>query len=275
MVPPAHDRPAPAAPRAPQPPPISRSDPGRRRRRSARGIVEVAQFGSNPGKLRMLLHAPPAGPPAGAPLILLLHGCGQEASSFARDAGWIALADRLGMPLLLPEQRPANNRGVLLQLVPARRYQARAGGGAVGAADGGRGLRRGSRAIRERVFVAGLSAGGAMAAALLCAYPDVFAGGAVLAGLPAGAASNAWEALRCMAQAPFPPDPEFWLARARAAAPARFAGRWPRSFDLAWARRITSCIPAMPPVWPRNGRRCTASRSTPPRRTHRCRACAA
>jgi poly(hydroxyalkanoate) depolymerase family esterase len=80
----------------------------------------------------------------------------------------------------------------------------------------------------ERVFIAGLSAGGAMAAALLAAYPDVFAAGAVVAGLPVGAASSTSEALRRMAEAGPAQSRTAWAALARRAAPADFAGPWPR-----------------------------------------------
>jgi poly(3-hydroxybutyrate) depolymerase len=50
--------------------------------------------------------------------------------------------------------------------------------------------------------VTGLSAGGAMTLAMPATYPDVFAAGAVIAGLPYGGATNAQEALRGMFQAP-------------------------------------------------------------------------
>jgi len=56
--------------------------------------------------------------------------------------------------------------------------------------------------IGRRIFVTGLSAGGAMTLAMLATYPDVFAAGAVIAGLPYGGATNAQEALRGMFQAP-------------------------------------------------------------------------
>ena len=75
------------------------------------GSVEVPDFGSNPGKLAMFVHSP-SGPPApGAPLIVLLHGCGQSAVAFARESGWTALSERFGVPLVLPEQAGENNHG--------------------------------------------------------------------------------------------------------------------------------------------------------------------
>ena len=52
----------------------------------------------------------------------------------------------------------------------------------------------------DRVFITGLSAGGAMTAVMLATYPNVFAGGAVIGGLAYGAASNIWQAVSAMAQ---------------------------------------------------------------------------
>jgi poly(hydroxyalkanoate) depolymerase family esterase len=193
----------------------------------ASGVVEVAEFGSNPGGLRMLVQAPSTPPAAGAPLVMVLHGCGQYAADFAADAGWSALAEALRFPLLLPEQPEANNghrcfnwfrptdvrrgRGEVLSL---RQMVAEAA------------TRFGSDP--KRVFVVGLSAGGAMAAALMAAYPDVFAGGAVIAGLPVGCATNASQALGVMAHAAAAESADVWAERARAAAPVRFGGPWPR-----------------------------------------------
>jgi feruloyl esterase len=54
----------------------------------------------------------------------------------------------------------------------------------------------------ERTFITGLSAGGAMTAAMLATYPDVFTGGAIIAGLPYGIASNVQQALNGMFQSP-------------------------------------------------------------------------
>jgi poly(hydroxyalkanoate) depolymerase family esterase len=79
-----------------------------------------------------------------------------------------------------------------------------------------------------RVFVAGLSAGGAMTAALLTAYPDVFAGGGVVAGMPVGTATDVGSALARMHSA----GSDARAALVECAAPARAGGivwpRWPR-----------------------------------------------
>ena len=51
---------------------------------------------------------------------------------------------------------------------------------------------------RSRIFVTGLSAGGAMASVMLATYPEIFAGGAIIAGLPYGSASSVQEAFEAM-----------------------------------------------------------------------------
>ncbi len=61
---------------------------------------------------------------------------------------------------------------------------------------------------RRRIFVTGLSAGGAMTSVMLATYPDVFAGGAVIAGLPFGVATNVRQALSGMFQSPSRPADE-------------------------------------------------------------------
>lgn len=189
-------------------------------------LVEVGQFGSNPGRLAMLLHIPPDLMPR-APLLVLLHGCGQTAAGFARQAGWLAFADQLGVPLLLPEQAEENNRGRCFNWFRPRHT--------------GRGLGE-ALSIRQmiaaaiesvgsdprKVFVAGLSAGGAMAAALLAAYPDVFAGGATVAGLAVGSAGSVSEALRRMSEAGPPRPASAWAELVRRAGPVGYSGPWPR-----------------------------------------------
>ena len=196
-------------------------------RRGPIGLAEVREFGSNPGRLSMFVHLPPNAPRRDGPLIVLLHGCGQSASSFARDAGWIALAARIGVPLVLPEQSGENNHGRCFNWFRPV-HTARDGGEALSIREMVATAIERFAADPKRVFVAGLSAGGAMTAALLAAYPDVFAGGAVVAGLPVGAASSTSEALRRMAEAGPERSPAVWADQVRRVAPIRYTGRWPR-----------------------------------------------
>jgi len=190
-------------------------------------LIAIPDFGANPGGLAMLAYRP-SGLAAGAPLVVLLHGCGQDAAAFAAEGGWMALADRLGLALVLPTQSADNNRqGCFNWFRPDQVTR-------------GRGEARSIRAMvaeavrrfasdQRAVYIVGLSAGGAMAVAMLAAYPEVFAAGASIAGLPVGAAGGAATALVRMAQAgPEGRSPEDWADQARRAAPADYAGPWPR-----------------------------------------------
>src|SRR5256885_9957009 len=78
----------------------------------------------------------------------------------------------------------------------------------------------------HRVYVTGLSAGGAMTAALLAAYPDRFAGGAVMSGIPAGCATTLTEAYPCMSSNQNR-TPAQWGDLVRQADPG-WSGAWPR-----------------------------------------------
>jgi poly(hydroxyalkanoate) depolymerase family esterase len=188
-------------------------------------LIEFEGFGGNPGQLRMRAHVPAA--VAGRPLVVLLHGCGQDAATFAVDSGWTELADRLHFPLILPEQAAANNSGRCFQWFhPDDTARDSGEAGSIAAMTRGAIGRFDSDA--SRVFIVGLSAGGAMTAALLAAYPDLFAAGASVAGLPVGAAKSGLQAIMRMASAGPNQSPEEWAARVRAAAPAGFAGPWPR-----------------------------------------------
>jgi poly(hydroxyalkanoate) depolymerase family esterase len=81
---------------------------------------------------------------------------------------------------------------------------------------------------RGRVFIAGLSAGGAMAASVLAAHPELFSAGAVVAGLPVGTAGNAMAALGRMATGGPDRHPDAWAASVRSTRPKDHAGTWPR-----------------------------------------------
>lgn len=159
-------------------------------------LPERTAFGANPGALRLRVHVPRR-LVAAPPLVVALHGCGQTASEYAHGTGWTRLADRHGFVVVLPEQQAANNPkccfswfqpgDITRDLGEARSIHAMV---EHAIAELG--------ADRSRVFITGLSAGGAMASAMLASYPETYAGGAIIAGLPYGCASSVQQALEAM-----------------------------------------------------------------------------
>jgi pimeloyl-ACP methyl ester carboxylesterase len=103
---------------------------------------------------------------------------------------------------------------------------------------------------RRRVFVVGLSAGGAMASAMLAVYPDVFAGGAIIAGLPFASATNVQEAFEVMAKGRERAGPQ-WGDRVRSASDGLSFRETPRPRDVmtrgdAHVEMKGACVAASP-----------------------------
>ena len=176
---------------------------------------EETGFGSNPGNLRMFSYVPESIKPS-APLIVVLHGCKQKAGTFARDAGWLAIADTAELAIVMPEQRGlpsyfhdfyvfpwmtamfgANNQNACFNWFESEDAR-RDSGEALSIRQMIDAMTQRYSINSRRVYVVGLSAGGAMAVAMLASYPELFAGGAVVAGVPYGCANSVSKALQCM-----------------------------------------------------------------------------
>jgi len=182
-----------------------------------------APFAPNPGNLRMFVHVP-HGLKAGAPLVVALHGCGQTASGYGMEAGWVALANELGFVLLAPEQKAVNNPNTCFDWFNPEDI-ARGEGEAASIAAMVQTVLDTYHLDARRIFISGLSAGGAMTSVMLATYPELFAGGAIIAGLAYGVAQNVRDALEAMRTAPLR-TPREWGDAVRAASPV--AGPWPK-----------------------------------------------
>jgi poly(hydroxyalkanoate) depolymerase family esterase len=169
-------------------------------------LSETTGFGSNPGGLRMFSFVPDHRRQAPA-LVVVLHGCGQTAAGYDLGAGWSTLAKHYGFALLMPEQQSSNNgQGCFNWFNPED--TARDSGEACSIRQMIARMVDEADIDTQRIFVTGLSAGGAMTSVMLATYPDIFAGGAVIAGLPFGVATNVREALTGMSQSPSRPAAE-------------------------------------------------------------------
>jgi poly(hydroxyalkanoate) depolymerase family esterase len=187
-------------------------------------LTQVTDFGSNPGNLDMYSYLP-AGLPAGAPLVVALHGCTQSASDYYPHSGWPKCADLWDFALVFPQQVSANNPEDCFDWSTPSDY-GRGDGEAESIIQMVRYAESDYHVDPGRIYITGLSAGGAMADDMLADYPDVFAGGAIDSGLPADCATSLVSALSCE-DSNQDLTPAQWGALAEGADPG-WHGPWPR-----------------------------------------------
>lgn len=148
-------------------------------------LVEVKNFGTNPGKIKMFLHEPKNAKLSSIrkPLVVVLHGCSQSAESIAKHTQWNLLADKYGFYVIYPQQNLFNSPSLCFNWYASDDINKNQGE---------------SLSIKEmisymssnfpieedRVFVYGVSAGAAMSVVLMANYPEIINGAAALAGGP-------------------------------------------------------------------------------------------
>ena len=167
------------------------------------------QFGHDRYRYRLFVPPPVNANPQ--PVIVMLHGCAQDACDFALGTGMNAIARRRGAIVVYPEQLRRNNRMGCWNWFAPGNQQRGAGEAAMIAALALQVAAR-HNGDRSRIYVAGLSAGGAMATLAGALYPDVFAAVGVHSGLAAHAASDVASAVRAMRRGTAPPQVQTAIA---------------------------------------------------------------
>jgi poly(hydroxyalkanoate) depolymerase family esterase len=160
------------------------------------GWLQVNSFGTNPGNLLMYRYVP-ANIPANAPLVVVLHGCTQNATNYAGYSGWDTLANHHKFYVIHAEQQSLNNFNLCFNwFLPTDFHRGQGESGSV--AQMVDYMKSQYSIDNTKVFVTGLSAGACLTTVMLGAYPDLFSAGAIMAGTPYKSATDATSAMNAM-----------------------------------------------------------------------------
>lgn len=162
---------------------------------------KLENFGANPGDLdaSYYLSQEHKSTNKHPSLVVLLHGCAQQGENLAQQSGLLGLAKKHGFALLLPQQALSNNIKHCFNWYSADDYSKNKGESLS--------IKNMITALQQqinadKVYIIGLSAGGALASSMLVNYPDLFTAGAVVAGIPFPCADGLITGISCMRNGP-------------------------------------------------------------------------
>ena len=161
------------------------------------GSFATHEFSNNAGSRAYKVYVPLAKSEAPRPLIVMLHGCTQSADDFAAGTQMNRLADEHGFLVVYPEQAAQANVSKCWNWFKPEDQRRGTGEPSI-IAGIVREVAQKHGADPRRIFVAGLSAGAAMAVVLGETYPELFAGVGAHSGLPYGSAHDIPSAMAAM-----------------------------------------------------------------------------
>lgn len=160
-------------------------------------LTKIENFGNNPGNLKMFIHANSKKDTSKLPLVIVLHGCGQNAKDVAELTGWNKLADLNNFVVLYPQQKLMNNPNLCFNWFNDHDIEKNQG-------EGESIFQMISYAKKHypidsnRIYITGLSAGAAMSVVLTATHPELFKVGAVFAGGAYKMATNPIDGIKAM-----------------------------------------------------------------------------
>jgi poly(hydroxyalkanoate) depolymerase family esterase len=196
---------------------------------SAASLVEVTNFGNNPGGMRMHVYVPDVRP-ANPAIVVAMHGCGGSGPGFYSGSEFASLANRRGFIVIYPSAQQQAGFGKCFDTWSAAAKQRGGGSDPVSIVSMVTYVQQRYNGDPNRVYATGSSSGGMMTQHVLALYPDVFKAGAAFMGVPFTCFANA---------ADFPPPgskctngtmnrtPQQWGDAVRQAFPG-FTGQRPR-----------------------------------------------
>jgi poly(hydroxyalkanoate) depolymerase family esterase len=212
--------------------------------RPAPGTFVDGRYGGLPYKL----YTPVGSNRRRMPLFVMLHGCTQTAAGFARSTRMNELADEVGFVVLYPEQAASANFARCWNW-HSPTNQLRGAGEPAAIADLTRHALAATRANPARVYIAGISAGGAAAAIIGAAYPELYAAVGVHSGLSRGTITSLTGAMLAMRDGI---DPSASVGRHRSRCrPSFFTAIGTALSTLQMPKGFTAICggPDEPPLW--------------------------
>lgn len=164
-------------------------------------LKEIHSFGRNEGNLKMYLHPPQNNQINNKALVVVLHGCSQNAEKVEHLSGWSELADKYNFIVIYPEQKMSNNVSNCFNWFYKKDINPNSGESS-SILEMINYMKTNYSIDTSKIFITGLSAGAAMTVNLLANSPETFNAGASLAGGAYGLATNFGQAAKVMINPP-------------------------------------------------------------------------
>ena len=172
-------------------------------------LQHIRPFGTNPGNLKMYAYSPQViDTSESLPLVVVLHGCTQTAHVCAKQTGWNTLAYRHQFYVMYPEQIILNNLENCFNWFKEK-DQERGKGEPESIKQMIDYMQAHYKINSSKIYVIGMSAGGAMSTIMLSVYPELFDKGGVMAGGPYKASTSVVGSAKVMFGAKIK-SPENW-----------------------------------------------------------------